>query len=112
MKELKKEKDKAIRLYSFKTEYEMRIERYELSEDWDITGLFSGTKQELLQKNEEWCKGIIPIYLKNFFTDRQGKTIPTYKNYNGLFWFETAKESLISALEVEEEFVIITEEKI
>ncbi len=53
MKELKKENEKVVRLYSYKTKEEM------LPKLFSSSILFSGTKQELLQKDNEWCAEIV-----------------------------------------------------
>jgi hypothetical protein len=94
MKTLKSEKGKLYKLQSFETEKKMR---FSLMFIYGLT-LFSGTKQELLQKDEEWCKEIV-------------KGEEFFKNYNGEGWFRTAKESLLSALD-DNDFVIIYSEDI
>jgi hypothetical protein len=114
MKELKKSVDKVTHLYSFETEDPKRLDKlYEITHanNGSIKEIFVGTKSELLEKNEDWCKKIVEgdeiagVYLDCKFQDSMIKSM----YYN----FTTAKESLSSLLEtIKEEFIIITEERL
>ncbi len=125
MTELNKKEDRVIRLYGFETEGEMI--GFKLLDQMHIDSniLFSGTKSELLNQSEEWCKEIIESGTKwthALFgsTERKKKAYRDYSvtGFSSLkgakrLPFRTAKESLKSAIELEpgNYFIITREEK-
>jgi hypothetical protein len=120
MIEIKKLEGRVIRLYSFDKWEAATLCNTKMYFD-GIKVLFSGTKSELLEKEEDWCKEIVECKVFDFTEqfkniDNPVKTI--YKNYEnklliGKAGFATAKESGLSLLEtIKEENIIITEEKI
>lgn len=113
MKDLKSKEGKVIRMYSFENqqEYDLkgRLTMFSSPNKSNVlTILFSGTKSELLEKDESFWEGIVARHPQAMFPDSI-----LWKNYNGLFWSETAKESGHSATNSEPgEWKLITQESI
>lgn len=111
MKTLKTENGKKTVLRSFETAKELN--------DFRLTSLielrsvlFRGTKTELLQKDDSFWKPLVGFsaYGKN---NGSLNCFRDYKNRSSLFLFTlTAKESGLSSLEGEGEYVLITSESI
>lgn len=112
MKILKQSEGKII-LYSFETEKERDREEY-----YKWTLLFFGTKTELQGKDDEFWEPLVEAIIFEYQVPSRVSGIywsNRFKNYIDSSFekggCETAKESGISAISDEKEFIIITKER-